>query len=145
MTLGSRGSGLDRFSTQRRLVPRVTYFYLRSVGARTYSPSIRSRIRRFLSGKGSKKGLLRATRIREFRLSVIGGGSPVEGGKHGHLKCRLGNEREKEGGSERKSNIVRGRINVRGSASGGQCFIGASFRFPFPFRPADHPAMLPRR
>lgn len=96
MTLGSRGSGLDRFSTQRRLVPRVTYFYLRSVGARTYSPSIRSRIRRFLSGKGSKKGLLRATRIREFRLSVIGGGSPVGGGKHGHLKCRLGNERGRE-------------------------------------------------
>lgn len=103
------------------------------MGARTYSPSIRSRIRRFLSGKGSKKGLLRATRIYVSfgsLLSVV-----VSGGKHGHLKCRLGNEREKEGGSERKSNIVRGRTNVRGSASGGQCFIGASFRFPFPFRP----------
>lgn len=35
-----------------------------------------------------------------FGLSVIGGGSPVGGGKHGHLKCRLGNEREKEGARE---------------------------------------------
>lgn len=102
MASGSRRSGLDRFSTWRRLVPGVTYFYLRSVGARTYSPSIRSRIRLFLSGKGSKKGLLRATTYIyvSFGLSVIGGGSPVGGGKHGHLKCRLGNEREKEGARE---------------------------------------------
>lgn len=144
MASGSRRSGLDRFSTWRRLVPGVTYFYLRSVGARTYSPSIRSRIRCFLSGKGSKKGLLRATTYIYtwvsalcYRWWVSGRGWEARTFK---MQIR---KRKREGGSERKSNIVRGRANVRGSASAVASVLSVPasvFLFPF-----GHPAMPPRR
>lgn len=144
MASGSRRSGLDRFSTWRRLVPGVTYFYLRSVGARTYSPSIRSRIRRFCLGRDRRRGCCEPPRIyiREFRPLCYRWWVSGRGWEARTFKMQI-RKRKREGGSERKSNIVRGRANVRGSASAVASVLSVPasvFLFPF-----GHPAMPPRR
>lgn len=109
--------------TRRCLVPGVTYFYLRA-RERTRQVSGRASGVSCL-GRDRRRGCCRPVYVSFGSLlsAVVGGG-----GKRGHLKCRLVNERERE----RKSNIVRGRKRVAASVLSMPASV-----FLFPFGPRD--------
>lgn len=80
--------------------------------------------------------------IREFRPLCYRWWVSGRGWEARTFKMQI-RKRKREGGSERKSNIVRGRANVRGSASAVASVLSVPasvFLFPF-----GHPAMPPRR